>query len=111
MEHTAQICLDRICSHIGWPVGHVYLRAERFAGGTDFSGTLAGRGDGRFAVFREASDRCRFALGTGLPGRVLASGKAQWIVDLADEEPSIGANPRGGAGRTPVGIRVPGIGG
>ena len=43
--------------------------------------------DDRFAAFREASDRCCFAPGTGLPGCVLASGKPQWIVNLADEEP------------------------
>ena len=28
IEHTAQICLDRICSYTGWPVGHAYLRGN-----------------------------------------------------------------------------------
>ncbi len=41
----------------------------------------------RFAAFREASDSVDPRPGTGLPGRVLASGKPQWIVNLADEEP------------------------
>ena len=40
----------------------------------------------RFAAFREASDGWRFAPGAGLPGRILVSGKPEWMVDLADKE-------------------------
>jgi PAS domain S-box-containing protein len=87
LEDTAQICLDRICSDIGWPVGHVYLRAEDSPEELISAGFWQVEDNGQFDVFREASDRCRFALGTGLPGSVLTSGKAQWIVDLAGEEP------------------------
>ena len=44
IEHTAQICLDRICAYTGWPVGHVYLWAKELGRGADFAGNLAGRG-------------------------------------------------------------------
>ncbi len=87
LEETAQICLDRICSDIGWPVGHVYLRADNPPEELISAGFWQAEEDGRFDVFREASDRCRFAPGTGLPGSVLTSGKPQWIVNLAGEEP------------------------
>ncbi len=87
LEDTAQICLDRICSDIGWPVGHVYLRAENSPQELVSAGFWQSEDNGRFDVFREASDRCRFAPETGLPGSVLTSGKPQWIVNLADEEP------------------------
>ncbi len=87
LDDTARICLDRICTHIGWPVGHVYLRADNSAEDLISAGYWEATEDGRFDVFREASDRCRFAPVTGLPGSVLTSGKPQWIVNLADEEP------------------------
>jgi PAS domain S-box-containing protein len=86
IEHTAKTCLARICSHTGWPVGHVYLRANS-AEDLISAGFWHVKDDHRFADFLEASDRCRAATGTGLPDCVLASGKPQWIVDLADEEP------------------------
>jgi len=41
---------------------------------------------GRFAAFREATDGRPLVPGAGLPGRVLASGKPEWIVDVADKE-------------------------
>ncbi len=59
IEQTAQTCLDRICSHTGWPVGHAYLRANDSPEELHFGGTLAPGRDGRFDAFREASDRCR----------------------------------------------------
>jgi PAS domain S-box-containing protein len=86
IEQTAQTCLIQICAHTGWPVGHIYLR-------TNNSDELASAGiwhledEDRFAAFRAASEGCRIAHGTGLPGCVLASGKPQWIVNLADEDP------------------------
>ena len=111
IEHTAQTCLDRICSYTGWPVGHVYLRANNSPEELIPAGLWHVGRAGRFAAFRETSERWRFVPGAGLPGRVLASGKPEWMVDLADEDPVAGANSRGGAGRAPVGIRVPDIGG
>jgi PAS domain S-box-containing protein len=87
IEHTVQVCLDRICSHTGWPVGHVYLRANDSSEELVSAGIWHFEKDGRFAAFRESRDRGRLIAGAGLPGRVLASGKPQWIVNLADEEP------------------------
>jgi PAS domain S-box-containing protein len=86
IEDTARVCLDRICSYTGWPVGHVYLRANNSPEEIS-EGPWHDEEDGRFAAFRAATDRCRVAPGTGLPDCVLASGKPQWIVNLADEEP------------------------
>ncbi len=40
----------------------------------------------RFAAFREVSERGPIAAGTGLPGRVVATGKPYWIASLAEEE-------------------------
>jgi PAS domain S-box-containing protein len=86
VEHAAQVCLDQICAHTGWPVGHVYLRANDSTEKVISSGIWHIEDPGRFTAFREASDGCVFATETGLPGCVLTSGRPQWIVDLAAEE-------------------------
>jgi len=83
IEQAAQVCLERICSHLGWPVGHVYLRADNASEELISTGLWHLDEPGRFEAFRAASDRC-FAAANGLPGRILASGKPEWIVDLAD---------------------------
>ena len=85
IEHTAQTCLRLICSHIGWPVGHVYLWANEAV--EQVSGFWHLDKAECFIGFREASDRCRFSQGMGLPQAVLASREAEWIVNLADKDP------------------------
>ncbi len=100
VEHAAQACLGRLCSYLGWPVGHCYLRAVRSSNGLAQNGApralcasagLISTGlwqldeAGRFEVFRAASDRWQFVAGSGLAGRILASGKPEWIVDLRED--------------------------
>ncbi|MEE9234158.1 MAG: ATP-binding protein, partial [Candidatus Acidoferrales bacterium] len=84
-EEAMQICLDHICAHTGWPVGHVYVPAG------DSTGELAPttiwhlETPARFETFRKVTEVTRFAPGVGLPGRVLASGKSAWIVDVTND--------------------------
>jgi PAS domain S-box-containing protein len=86
IEHTAQTCLRLICSHTGWPVGHVCLWTNQ-ATEDHVSGFWHFDKAEPFIAFREATDRCQFSRGTGLPDVVLASRKAEWIVCLADQDP------------------------
>ena len=90
IEHTAQVCLDKICSYTGWPVGHVYLQSKNPEEGLNSVGYCHVDEDGRYATFREASVSRGYAQGVGLPGAVLKSGRPQWIVNLADEDPLSG---------------------
>jgi PAS domain S-box-containing protein len=94
IEQTAQICLDRICFYTGWPVGHAFLLADNSPEAANKSpeepisaGLWHLEKQGRFAAFREVSERRRAEPGTALPGCVLNSGTPQWIVNLADQEP------------------------
>ncbi len=83
IEHTAQTCLRLICAYTGWHVGHVFLRAKHSSGDL-VSANIWCEGEGeRFAAFREVTSRLDSST-TGLPGRILASGKPEWIVNLAD---------------------------
>jgi PAS domain S-box-containing protein len=86
IEHAAQVCLDRICSYTGWPVGHAYLRADDTKAPNSAELWHADE-NGPFAAFREASDRCGLTPGTELPGCILATGEPQWIANLADQKP------------------------
>jgi len=84
-EDALQVCLEDVCANTGWPVGHVYLPAR------DFSGELAPttlwhlENPERFETFRKVTEETRFAPGVGLPGRVLASGKPAWIIDVTKD--------------------------
>jgi len=79
-----QMALDQVCAHTGWPVGHLYTFDE-------LTGDLVPGGiwhiddTDKFATFRRVTEATRFAKGVGLPGRVLASGKAAWIEDVTKD--------------------------
>jgi PAS domain S-box-containing protein len=80
IEGALQTCLDAVCRHTGWPVGHAYL--------LDAEGELASTGiwhladPSRFPQFREVTRQTRFAPGQGLAGRVLRTGEPGWIEDV-----------------------------
>ncbi|MFL5383486.1 MAG: sensor histidine kinase [Longimicrobiaceae bacterium] len=81
VDAALQTCLDAVCAHTGWPLGHAFL--------TDASGALVATGiwhadpPDRFPRFRAATEEARFAPGQGIAGRVLATGEAEWIEDVA----------------------------
>ena len=84
-EEALQVAIDQVCRLTGWPVGHVYVPASD--GTLDLTPTSLWFFDdpARFQVFREVTERTRFAPGRGLPGRVLASGRPAWIVDVTKD--------------------------
>jgi len=81
-----QIAVDRISAHTGWPLGHVYLQAED--GSLEFVplDVWHANDSARFADVREATQKTRLPVGTGLPGKVFNTGRAVWIRDLTAEE-------------------------
>jgi PAS domain S-box-containing protein len=82
VKEAMQSFLDEVCAHTGWPVGHIYHLSP------DRPNTLASSDiwhlddPERFQTFREVTEKTDFEFGVGLPGRVLASGKPAWIVDV-----------------------------
>jgi signal transduction histidine kinase/DNA-binding response OmpR family regulator len=82
VEDALQIALDQICRHTGWSVGHAL-----FAAGDSGPEVISARlwhfdSPERFTPFRQLTESTRFAAGVGLPGHVLAQGRATWIVDV-----------------------------
>ena len=86
IESVIQACLDEVCAHTQWPVGHAYLCI------TDpvkkLVPTLIWHLDnpGQYAKFRVITEQTEFAYGVGLPGRVMASGSPAWIRDVREDD-------------------------
>jgi PAS domain S-box-containing protein len=87
VEEAMRFCLDRVCAHTGWPVGHVYALAEDGTRELVPTDIWHLNDPERSEAFRAATGGTRFASGVGLAGRVLASGAPVWIID-ATESPN-----------------------
>src|SRR5439155_11009470 len=79
-----QAGVDRVCAFMSWPLGHAYVVSESDPDLLESAGVWHIDDPGRFSSFREETDTLAFFSGAGLPGRVLESGKPEWIheVDL-----------------------------
>ena len=77
--------LGRICQWTGWPVGHVYLAGKRIEDPLQPSSVWHLAHPERFEPFREITEATPMPTGVGLPGRVLASGRPAWIVDVTKD--------------------------
>jgi PAS domain S-box-containing protein len=85
VEDAMRTCLDQVCMHTGWPVGHVYFAAGDAAGSLVPSTIWALHDAERFKTFRQVTEKTVLAAGIGLPGRVLVSGKPVWIIDVSED--------------------------
>jgi diguanylate cyclase (GGDEF)-like protein len=84
IEAALQSCLDFVCNHTGWPIGHVRLLI-------DAHGKLLPTDvwhlehPERFAVFRQVTQRTPSVQTQGLAGRVLSGKKPVWIRDVTQD--------------------------
>jgi diguanylate cyclase (GGDEF)-like protein len=84
IEQALAIALERVCEHMGWPVGHALLVAPD--GASLSPGGVWHLAPGpAYEVFRDAVRDLRFQHGVGLPGRVLESGEPAAILDLGSD--------------------------
>ena len=81
-REALQIGVDQVCAYTSWPVGDAFVLAQDGSG--DLVPALVWHlaQPERFHHFRTITDGARFPRGVGLPGRVLATGSAAWIVDV-----------------------------
>jgi PAS domain S-box-containing protein len=83
VEEALHICLYKVCNYMGWPIGHVYM--PNSAGKLIPSKLWHIENPQQFGIFRKITETTPFDQGIGLPGRVLASGKAAWITDVTKD--------------------------
>ncbi|MGR3303327.1 MAG: PAS domain S-box protein [Candidatus Scalindua sp.] len=74
--------LNEVCHYTGWPIGHVYMISKDNPDLLVPTDIWYLEEDERYAVFREITANIKFERSRGLPGRVLASGKPYWIVNV-----------------------------
>lgn len=79
-------CLDDICSYTGWPIGHAYIVSPENPELLEPSDLWHLRDPKEFSTFQEITMKTTFEKGIGLPGRVLASGKPAWVLDVMEDE-------------------------
>jgi len=84
-EEAIQCFLTDVCMFTGWPVGHAYVLAPDGAERLVPTRIWYMHQPERFANFREVTETTEFEPGVGLPGRVLASGKPEWITDVTKD--------------------------
>jgi len=83
VEEAFQITLKEVCRVTGWPVGHA-LTVSPDSGELVPSVFFAEHPE-HYRRFAEKTAAMRWVSGTGLPGRVLAEGKAVCMADLQRE--------------------------
>ena len=85
IEDALKICLDEVCKLTGWPIGHVYMLSD------DDTDVLVSTKlwhfdkSEQFNTFKEVTEKTSFSIGVGLPGRVLSSRKAEWVIDVTKD--------------------------
>lgn len=87
VEEAIRRSLQCICETTGWPAGHLYLTSEA---GDRLLSTPVWHMDqeARFNALRRLTDGLDWRKSVGLPGRVLESGKPEWMLDIR-KDPSI----------------------
>ena len=80
--HSAiEIVLRQVCEATGWNYGDAWFRSKN---GTVLEYSSAWYGSSvSLEGFRKLSERFTFPLGIGMPGRIWASKKAEWIQDIS----------------------------
>jgi PAS domain S-box-containing protein len=85
LQDALQAVLDQVCAHTGWPVGHAYIQASDSP--IELMPTTIWHLDNPelYDTFRRVTEASRMPWGIGLPGRILASGKPVWIMDVTKD--------------------------
>ncbi len=85
VDGAFQSSLDRICAFTKWPVAHVYFRNDEKTCQLSPSQLWHLDNAHEFQTFKSLTEQTVFTSGVGLPGRVLAHGRATWIPDITQD--------------------------
>jgi len=85
IKDTLHFCIEKVSRFADWPLGHLYLKAEKPSSVLIPTEIWHVRDPGKFDVFQKITGNTPFEIGVGLPGRVLASGKPEWIIDVTKD--------------------------
>jgi len=80
-----EFTLAQVCAYTRLPLGHVYLRLEESPEELHPTALWYCMDKARFKPFQTLTEGTRMPRGVGLPGRVLESGKPEWIIDVTKD--------------------------
>lgn len=88
IHETILTCLKKVCNYTGWQVGHAFKSQVLPDGSTklepmDLWYCKSGEA---FNPLRDITAQVSFAIGEGLPGRVFATKRPEWIPDIAEDK-------------------------
>ena len=78
-------CLERICRVTGWPVGHVYLPDDVANTSQLLSSPIWHFEREELAPLAHETAGAVLAFGEGLPGKIWATRKSQWVPEISDQ--------------------------
>ncbi len=84
-SEALQYAVNRLCTYLGWPVGHAYLAVAPDA--ARWASTPIWHLDAPEprTAFQQATQMVEFTAGVGMIGRVGALAKPEWSVDIATD--------------------------
>ena len=85
VEEATQTCLDVICEHSGWQVGHAYFVS---ANSVVDSGIWHLGGEDKYAKFRQITAEAKYRKDVLLPWLVLDRKEYVWLTDNVTENPT-----------------------
>ena len=85
VNQAYEIFLNKVCGHMGWPLGHIYIldrdNPDLLIPSKVWYATDKEHSD----AFIKFTENCRFNRGEGLPGRVLENGSSAWVMDITKD--------------------------
>lgn len=94
-EDAMSCCLEAIGRYGGWDVASVFVLSDDDSGEMLPTGLWWANDPGSFADFRRSTDKTKFGVGKGLPGRIAATAKPAWIEDVRTDDNFPRARMRG----------------
>jgi PAS domain S-box-containing protein len=82
LDQAFKVTVERLCQDSPWQYCQVYRLTDQIPPELVPTAYWSSRDPGRFDDFRRATQGLRFGCGQGLPGRVLETGRAEWVADL-----------------------------
>jgi PAS domain S-box-containing protein len=95
VAQVLQTAVTEVCRVTGWPVGHVYMVSPGEPDLLRPTATWIDLQPEQHAPFRRVTEITTYGRGIGLPGRVLASRRPAWMLDVTTDPDS----PRAEAAR------------
>src|SRR5688572_28159201 len=83
LAEAIQRCLDNICRHLQWPVGHAFVVNDQHSCMVS-TGLWYLDPPEQYNAFKQLTENTSFAPGVGLPGKVMLECMPAWIPDMKD---------------------------